>query len=371
MPAGTSQDFLNAAQAKLTTVWEAITRGEAKVAGDIPPQITQAIARCVNSKTKTYRYVLPTQLCAKAADNRLDCRSVQMNCGLTGAFDARSVCDHVVVPFDRRNHSVLGGSTEPYANNPLRIPAILESQRGAQRDKAGFDDLRLVLEYAQGNSSRIEDLFRLVLQEIESRLATVQIVYPVPNRVSLKQADQTVQSFLSQRAGGARLQAVAVALFSTIGNRFGLFKSIRSHHINAADASTGSSADLECLDQNNQVVAAVEVKDRQLTLRHAQDKLPVAKAKGIREIIFLVQGGIQSSDDAKVGDLVEREFTTGQNLYVCEFKEFLNACLILLAEGGRRAFLQQVGQELDALKADLSHRQMWRELLALIGHQSR
>ena len=41
------------------------------------------IERTVNSKTKTYRYVLLTQLVAKAANHSLDCRCVQ-RAGRTG-----------------------------------------------------------------------------------------------------------------------------------------------------------------------------------------------------------------------------------------------------------------------------------------------
>jgi hypothetical protein len=268
-----------------------------------------------------------------------------------------------VVEFDRANESVLGGSTEPYANNPLRIPAITAEFRQAQRDKEGFDDLRTVLDYGQEHPDAVPVLFRATLLAIRDRLATVRIVYPVPNRVSLSQTIALLESFLQERTGGVRMQAVAAALFRAIGDHFGLFSHVRSANINAADASTGSAADLECVDDAGESVMAVEVKDRRLSLRHTQDKLPSVRERGIRELLFLVQGGVEPTDREAVQATIERQFVTGQNLYVAEFSSFLESCLILFGETGRRSFLQHVGEELEVQRADLSHRKRWAELL--------
>ncbi|NUN96870.1 MAG: hypothetical protein HUU16_11915 [Candidatus Omnitrophica bacterium] len=107
----------------------------------------------------------------------------------------------------------------------------------------------------------------------------------------------------------------------------------------------------------------VEVKDRQLTLRQIEDKLPGVRSKGVRELLFLVQGGIFPDDTGQVDDLIEREFTTGQNLYVLEFQRFVESCLALLGETGRRGFLIEVGIELDRQREDISHRRKWKDLL--------
>jgi len=111
---------------------------------------------------------------------------------------------------------------------------------------------------------------------------------------------------------------------------------------------------------------AVEVKDRQLELRQVQDKLPAVREKGIRELLFLVQGGTTAGDVEGVADTITREFVTGQNLYVLEWDEFVGSCLVLFGEAGRREFLQQVGKELDKQKADISHRRRWAALLGTI-----
>jgi hypothetical protein len=68
-----------------------------------------AVRESVNSRTKSYRYVLPTQVLAKLADASLDCRCLQASRGGAGAFDARTIAHKVVVPFDQANENVLGG----------------------------------------------------------------------------------------------------------------------------------------------------------------------------------------------------------------------------------------------------------------------
>jgi len=337
-----------------------------EVSESLPPAIAEAIELSINASIKTYRYVLPTQLLVKVIDPAMDCRSIQADCGLDRPFDARSVCQDVIVPFDRENQNVLGGSPEPYVNNPLRIPAVLKKHRKAQRNPKEFDLLSLVLDFAQANPQLASALFDAVLAAIKQRLESVAVVYAVPNRVSQEQTILLLNEYLHEKTGGLRLQAAAVALFRSIGELLQLYSQVQSNRINAADSATGSAADLECIDSSGQVILAVEVKDQHLELRHVQDKLPGIREKGVRELIFLIQGKVAPRDEKEINDLTHKQFVSGQNIYVCRFDTFLEACLVLFAEPGRRVFLQHIGEELDAINADFNHRKAWQELLARI-----
>ncbi|MDO8629325.1 MAG: restriction endonuclease, SacI family [Phycisphaerales bacterium] len=349
----------------LDDIWSQISEHTllAEKSSEIPSEIVAAIDRSINAKIKTYRYVLPTQLLAKLADRSLDCRAIQKGSNLPNSFDARSLCHEVIVPFDRANHNVLGGSTEPYANNPLRIPSITPAFRKPQKDKAGFDDLCEVLAYAQAHPKQAKLLMTVVLGSIGRRLGSTHVVYPVPNRISLHGAQSALNSYVVERTGGVRLQVIAVALFKAIGRHLGMFEEVKSAAVNASDASTGLVADLSCIDAENRVVLAVEIKDRKLTLRHVQDKLPGVRELGIRELLFLVRGGLQEEDEDGIRNAVDREFAVGHNIYVCEFDAFVECCLILFGEDGRRGFLIGVGTSLDDIGADITHRQAWSDLL--------
>ncbi len=344
--------------------WKHIQSGAGdRASGSVPERIRDAIEKSINSSVKTYRYVLPTQLLAKLANPSLDCRVVQQSAEMEGSYDARTLCRKVIVPFDRENHKVLGGSGDPYVNNPLRIPAITKQHRSAQMHPEGFDALCEVLEYVENDQARCKTVFDIVLAVIFERLQKVEIVYPVPNRSSLAQVASVVATFLSHRTGGVRMQAVAAGLFGTLGATLAIFDRVVSRHVNAADLRTGSAADLECLAEDGSVVMAVEVKDRELTVTDLQDKLESARQKGVQELLYLVRGMVRSSDAEKVKDISVRQFATGQNIYVCDFTQFLHSALIILREKGRRLMLQNIGVELDK-RADLSDRQAWRDLLA-------
>lgn len=249
---------------------------------------------------------------------------------------------------------------------PWRETQTRSGLRHALKDKAGFDDLIKVLNYAQERPKELIELVREVLTAIKDRLAEVSVAYPVPNRASLQQTRATLNDFLDDRSGGLRLQAVTVAIFRVIGVRFNLFAEVRSGNVNATDASMSSAADLECVNDSGDIVMAVEVKDRQLELRQVQDKLPGVREKGIRELLFLVQGGIISTEAQSVAETISHEFVTGQNLYVLEWDEFVGSCLVLFGEAGRREVLQEVGKELDFQRADIGHRRKWAALLKTI-----
>ncbi|MCL4215613.1 MAG: restriction endonuclease, SacI family [Candidatus Hydrogenedentes bacterium] len=363
MAGRTPSDLVKAAEALLTREWtNTLARTETSDLG-LDPALCHAIKRAINSRTMSYRYVLPTQVLAKSAAPELDCRVIQESAPLAGAFDARSLCHKVIVPFDRENECVLGGSKEPYVNNPLRIPAILEEHASAQKNKKGFADLCMVLNFCQERPDEAGKVLRMVLAEVCLRLQETSVRFPVPNRVSLKECRRVVNEFTKERTGGLRLQAVAAALFETVGHAWNLFDEVRSGNINSADARTGSVADLECVSKEGELVLAVEVKDRRLTLRHLQDKLPVIREKAIKEILFLVREGLETSDAEAVEAAIDREFNTGQNVYVCEFSEFLQSVLALLGEEGRRKLLLAIGLQMDVKKADLVHRKKWQELL--------
>jgi hypothetical protein len=179
------QNFIEAARLKLALAWESVQ--QSSPTDDETPHLTEpirsAIQKSINSQTKTYRYVLPTQLLAKAVDPALDARCVQVASGLTKAFDARSLCHTVIVDFDRKNNDVLGGSPSPYLSNPLRIPALTQDHRGQQKNKVGYDDLIFVLNFAQANPEKAGSLLRSVLSAVFRRLALAAVVYAVPNRV--------------------------------------------------------------------------------------------------------------------------------------------------------------------------------------------
>ena len=329
--------------------------------------LRQAIYGCINSKTKSYRYVLPTQLVAKISDPSLDSRCIQASRGGKGAFDARSVCDKVIVPFDRQNHNVLGGAPEPYVNNPLRVSEISTEFRSNQKDKAGWDALILVLNEVEKrrNTNFTKIVFTQALIEIYRRLSIVKITYPIPKRVSLERTQEMISTYLSVQSGGERVLTIVSALMELIGEQFGVFAEVRRGSITAADKPSGLVADIECRDKEGNILLAVEVKDRELVLNHIETKLPNMRSNRVSEILYIAQQGILQKNGNKIGELIEKEFVSGQNIYI--FKsvlDFSSSILALVGEIGRRKYLENIGKHLDKYGAAIQHKKDWVTLLS-------
>jgi hypothetical protein len=324
--------------------------------------------RAITSRTKSYRYVLPTQLIAKLADPDLDCRCLQASRGGPGAFDARTVAHKVVVPFDQANDNVLGGSPEPYVNNPLRVPEVSDRHRGAQRNQVDWDHLCAVLRAVEerGDRAFTHKLLRQVLIEIYRRLSEVRIIYPVPMRISLQRSLSLIEQFLVELSGGDRLLALTSALFVVLGRRFRLYSDVRRASITAADSATGMLADLECVSKKGEIVFAVEVKDRELTISQLRGKIPNIRERQVSEIFFVAQQGIAPKDEAQVSGLIADEFVSGHNLYVMDLLSLAQVTLALLGEHGRRHFLREVGTQLDTYHSDISDRRAWANLLSAV-----
>ncbi len=369
----TSEDtsMFERCEALLATTWANICQ---RAEGDGPtdyiddPTLRAAISRVVNSSTKSYRYVLPTQLLAKLADDSLDCRCLQVARGGEGAFDARSVCHKVVVPFDQGNENVLGGSPEPYVNNPLRHPEVSPAHQSQQRDRAGWGDLCMILQTVEDRQEPpfTKAVFEQVMMEICKRLESVRVTYPVPSRASFEDTIRVITEYLQVRSGGVRPQALTCALFQTLGDRHKAYERVVSNTINAADASSENIADIECLGPDGDTILAIEVRDRQLTITQVQDKLPSMRAKRVTEMFFVAQEGIAPHDREGIAHIVKKEFAAGQNIYITDLISIAETLLAVMGEAGRRTFLQHVGSVLEQYRCPLTHRRAWAEVLASI-----
>ncbi len=362
---------LSDAAATLDEIWNSVqSAAEDRQLADAIEEnesgLLESIRSSVNSNTRTYRYVLPTQLLAKVSDPAVDCRSLQAGADRTGSFDARTLAHRVIVPFDQANERVLGGSPEPYVNNPVRVPEVSERYRNAQRNQVGWDHLCNVLETVESAADEgfTRNVLKQVLIEIYRRLSEVRVSYPTPRRISLSRCINLIDEYLAELSGGDRLMALSSALFTVIGRRFHLYSRVERATITASDASTGMLADLECMTEDGTIALVVEVKDRILTVSQMMGKVADVREKQVSELFFVAQQGVE--DPEQVASLVEREFASGQNIYVMSLTKLAEVSLALIGEEGRREFLIEVGSHLDEHRSDITHRRVWSELLASV-----
>ena len=353
----------------LETQWQAVVAeasGRSDIEYVVDASLRQAIHDSVNHKQVAYRFCLPIQLLGKLTNAKLDCLRLQRKKGDLGditGWDARSLGSKVVAPFNQKQENVLGTSNDPYVGNPMRIPLMVRDDH-SKKDVTGWNTLVDVLEQVESRADPdfTESVFRQVLLEVFRRQRSLRFAYSLPPRISLENTLSLAQRFLEQKSGGDRGLALCGALFDAIGIHFGLYAKVDRARINASDEATGQAADLECVNTQGEVVLAIEVKERTLTMTDVEGTLRKCRKRKIKDIFFAVQG-VRKDEQSTIEERIARAFATGQNLYVFDLFDLARSVLALGGEHIRLTFLQKVGEHLDLWNTQPSHRQAWKSLL--------
>ena len=123
----------------------------------LPPDVADGVRNVLCGPHKTFRYMLFTGLLAAVSDKSLHPRCLQVNAGVPGAFDARSLCQKVVVPFEKKMlNGRLGASNEPFANKSARFDMIKKTnnvRKGA--DQKALNMLYDVLEFVRNADDEV------------------------------------------------------------------------------------------------------------------------------------------------------------------------------------------------------------------------
>ncbi|MCH3956196.1 MAG: restriction endonuclease, SacI family [Olsenella sp.] len=87
-------EFNNKAALLLNDIWDDVCLHPERHSGC---KIKSAVDYVLlETHTKTWPYILMTQLLGKATDERINILAMHKNSTLNGAWDARSLCEHVI-----------------------------------------------------------------------------------------------------------------------------------------------------------------------------------------------------------------------------------------------------------------------------------
>jgi SacI restriction endonuclease len=226
--------------------------------------ITKGIEFILNGTHKTYKYVLVNGLLAKASNPLANPLTLQVGSKLTGAYDARSLCHQVLVPFERDHlKSALGGSNEPFLNKPARFTELSTGNavRGGNDKKA-----LLTLIYIFENLKSQEDAkgylthsLGILKERIEAlqQLATSKISYS-PTLVEIY---RFIDVFVSKSYEGETCAIVIGALENLFYSRFNDNYEVKPHKVNQSGASSKETGDIDIF-KNGKLLCAIEVKDK-------------------------------------------------------------------------------------------------------------
>lgn len=251
---------------------------------------TKAIAAVMRGSHLTYRYILFTNLLAKATNGAANGLVLQAKSTLDGAFDSRSLCHKVVVDFDRDATQLagkLGRSNEPYLNKPARYTE-LSTQNAVRR---GSD--RITLETCI-------DILGGLKSQAEARTALEDAVYYVMQRESLVaevaelEGDATLHKVLTRFAAATVAQscegesaAIITGLaFYVMGRGYGRSYDIRVHPVNQAGSSSREVLDIDVYLAKD-LAHTAEVKDKQFTFNDVEHAAAKVAASGLDTFFFV------------------------------------------------------------------------------------
>ncbi|AWX97652.1 hypothetical protein BKM67_06260 [Streptococcus suis] len=101
---------------------------DALEAENIDCKFSEFIDLILDNTHLTYKYILFTAILSKATDANVNALALQKKSKLPGAYDARTICHKVIVPFEMETlGKALGGSNEPFLNKPARNEELSKS----------------------------------------------------------------------------------------------------------------------------------------------------------------------------------------------------------------------------------------------------
>lgn len=300
----------------------------------------------LNNTHLTYKYILFTALLAKSADENINPLCLQKHSRLSGAYDARSLCHKVIVPFETTVlKKVLGGSNEPFLNKPARFPELSKSnavRRGNDQEilNTMCDTLPLIVSSSDAYDCLVYLLHRLIelrdnLQE-SSNFAT--------------EASANIASCLLAYVMKALEISYEgeVLVLMTAGVYHLLYSSnpeiiVEVHPVNQSGKSSREISDLD-IYMNGSLFASNELKDKSYAandVRHAADK--VLKAGG--SSLLFIEGPRCTGDTSFVNE-IERDYISNDFwLKVISYKDFFPLVISLIPDVDCKEFMSFVLSE--------------------------
>ena len=257
---------------------------------------------------KTYKYILVTALLAKATEPGINPLCLQAGSKLPGAYDARSLCHNVIVPFDMNVlEKALGGSNEPFLNKPARFPELSKSNAvRAGNDKEILDTLCDRLPLIDNQEDAFEGLVYalqlLISRKNERRMYFQFKLDSLPSDAA--KLYRYIDDLLRENYEGEILTLVIAGIFELFLCDEEDYE-VEVHPVNQSGASSKEVSDLDVY-KNGKLYVANELKDKPFVdtdIRHAADKVIEA---GKSQLNFIV--GRQGSCSQDMIDNCTQEY---------------------------------------------------------------
>ena len=297
----------------------------ASAPGYVPrSSITSAIKRILTGDHLTYRYVFVTALVAKSLDQGVNCLALQAGAGLEGAYDARSLCHKVLVPFEREFlGNALGGSNEPFLNKPARYTHLSLSnavRRGNDRETLAL--LCKVLPEVNTSSKAFDSLVDALsmLVSIAAKAQTTDVVVASVGDNQKAQVLLLIDRLVSRSMEGESCSLAVTAVLECLSRGPLKGAKVEVHPVNQCGASSLEVSDVDVFYEGK-LTASLEVKDKRFTKHDVGHAVSKVSAAGY-DSLFFVKGPSGLLVDSKESDLIAAHRARGFILNILTVQEF-------------------------------------------------
>jgi SacI restriction endonuclease len=327
-------------------------------------EVNEKVSILLRCKSVSHRFALVTQLAGHYLNSERNLLALQKKSEVQGAWDPRSFCKKVIVPWLRNHKSPLGSSAEPYVSNPLRQKLIVQEPEGVKKSELPlWADLHQVLTEAAEDRKTATKLLHQSICILMRMIDEQDLPLKVPNRVSAASVCFVVQQFLSEGSGGDRAMAVSSAIFSVLLAPLLDIDRVERAAVNAADASTQLLADICCYDAKNGLVLAIEVKERTLTFEDVRSAIEKISKSPVGKFVFAAPL-IEKVDVSKIRGITDEHFRKEKRGFHHVTVEGLLATSLMMNEEPAHAnFIREVDAMLTNYNTQPENRRVWRDIV--------
>ena len=312
--------------------------------------------------TRTFKYILVTNVLAKAVNPDIHALALQDQSELEGSFNSGGLATDVVTDWEKDNGERLGGSNEPRTNSVYYRQSKLNPDYDVRNDDLYETLIRILTELQeQSESGELNplDMLRQTLAVV-SQLDPTTVSYSNPPDVSYTALEEAVESYLEQSGGGERLAAVTAGVLDAqyfMADRAEI--SIKVDHVNVADENSSAAGDIEVFETNDEetLLRAAEVKDKPATKADIQHSISTARDHELDEYLFVTGQGFQSASERQRA--METVKTAEIDLVVLSKADLLSG-LKFCGRGGRTRFRESVGEFLNDMRAQENSKKNWK-----------
>ena len=335
---------------------------------NLSKQHRDAIRAIILGDHLTFRYMLITSLLAKVVEPAIHMRALQANARLHGAYDARSLCHKVWVPFERKHlESRLGGSNEPYLNKPARFPSIEKTnavRAGRDRDLLyTLYDLLESLNAANRVIHREALLFAIGL--VMTRGGGVSADLPLqPITFSAHSVEAFRNAYLRLSHGGEVPVSVIGAILSTRYTTRDY--DVKVHPVNQAGTSSNEVGDIDVYLRDT-VTLPVEVKDKLFGAADIEHAVKKAQRASCHRLLFVSGRQASPAKNVHLKDVASRYALQGFDLAFVSIDTLVQCEVPLLSESDRRKLIQHIHRHLVTMRAKDETKRHFKDQLKKLG----